>query len=53
MFNRRAANCGFKAKTEPIAPVDDQTVKLDKLPSVFELQLCANNFKAFASLQTF
>ena len=53
MFNRRAANCGSEPKTEPIAPADDQTVKLDKLASVFDLEHCANNFNPFAGLQTF
>jgi hypothetical protein len=53
VFNRRAANSGFKPKAEPIAPADDETVKLDKLPSVFDLEHCANNFKPFAGLQTF
>ncbi len=53
MFNRRAANPGSEAKAERIAPADDETVELDKLASVFDLEHCANNFKPFAGLQTF
>ncbi len=53
MFNRRAANCGSEPKAERIAPADDETVEFDKLPSVFAFEHCANNFKAFAGLQTF
>jgi len=53
VFNRRAANPGFKPKTQRIAPTDDETVEFDKLPSVFDFKHCANNFKAFAGLQTF
>jgi hypothetical protein len=52
VFNRRAANSGFEPKAERIAPADDETVELDKLPSVFDVEHCANNFKPFAGLQT-
>jgi hypothetical protein len=53
VFNRRAANSGFKPKAERITPADDETVELDKLPSVFDAEHYANNFKPFAGLQTF
>jgi len=53
VFNRRAANPGFKPKAERIAPAGDETVEFDKLASVFDLKHCANNFKPFAGLQTF
>jgi hypothetical protein len=52
VFNRRAANPGFKPKAEPIAPADDETVEFAPFPSVFRIEHCAYNFKPFAGLQT-
>jgi len=52
VFNRRAANPGFKPKAERIAPAGDETVEFNKLASVFDLEHCANNFKLFAGFQT-
>jgi hypothetical protein len=53
VFNRRAANSGSEAKAQRIAPADDETVELDKLTSVFDLEHCSNNFNPFAGFQTF
>jgi hypothetical protein len=48
VFNRRVANPGFKPEAEPIAPADDETVEFTPFASVFDLEYCAYNFKAFA-----
>jgi hypothetical protein len=53
LFNRRAANSGFKPEAEPIAPADEETVEFAPFPSVLGVEHCAHNFKAFAGLQTF
>jgi hypothetical protein len=53
VFNRRAANSGFKPKAEPITPADDETVEFAPFASVLGVEHCANNFKPFAGLQTF
>ena len=52
MFNRRAADAGFKAKAEPIAPTDDETVEFNEIPPIFGRDQRADNFKPLAGFKT-
>ncbi|BBO86560.1 hypothetical protein DSCO28_71260 [Desulfosarcina ovata subsp. sediminis] len=53
MFSRRAANAGFKAKAERIAPTDDETVEFNEVWRIFGRDQRTDKFKFFAGFKTF